>query len=90
MLQHQNARKVTYDHRTAVLVPTRQAAEADLRARTVVSVEEGGAALGLSGSTAYQAARTGDLPTLRVGRKLVVPTARLLRLLGDEPSSGAD
>jgi hypothetical protein len=62
----------------------------DLRARTVVSVEEGGAALGLSRSTAYQAARTGDLPTLRVGRKLVVPTARLLRLLGDEPSSGAD
>ncbi len=82
---------MTTEQHTVTSVATRPTLTLeDLRARTVVSVEEGGAALGLSRSTAYQAAKTGDLPTLRVGRKLVVPTARLLRLLGDEPSSGAD
>jgi excisionase family DNA binding protein len=82
---------MTPEQHTVTSVVTRPALTLeDLRARTVVSVEEGGAALGLSRSTAYQATRTGELPTLRVGRKLVVPTARLLRLLGDEPSSGAN
>jgi hypothetical protein len=58
----------------------------DLRARTVVSVEDGGRVLGISRSSAYIAARTGQLPTLRIGRKLVVPTARLLQMLGVEDS----
>lgn len=48
-----------------------------------VTVPEGGQMLaGLSRSAAYQAAKRGDLPTLRVGRRLVVPTARLRSLLG--------
>ncbi|MDP8977143.1 MAG: hypothetical protein M3N17_00900 [Actinomycetota bacterium] len=35
--------------------------------------------------SAYRAAARGDLPTLRVGRRLLVPTARLLQLLGVDP-----
>ena len=38
--------------------------------------------LGVSRSAGYRAAATGDLPTLRWGRRLYVPTARLLELLG--------
>jgi hypothetical protein len=54
----------------------------ELRARTVVSVEEAGSVLDLSRSSAYLAAKRGELPTIRLGRKLVVPVVPLLRLLG--------
>jgi hypothetical protein len=30
----------------------------------------------------YRAAATGDLPTIRLGRRLYVPTARLCALIG--------
>lgn len=47
-----------------------------------MTVEEAGELLGLSRSSAYRAAARGELPTLRFGRRLVVPTPRLLALLG--------
>ena len=47
-----------------------------------MTVEEAGELLGLSRSSAYRAAARGELPTLRFGRRLVVPTRRLLTLLG--------
>jgi excisionase family DNA binding protein len=46
-----------------------------------LSVEEAGALLGLSRSAAYRAAQSGELRTLRYGRRLLVPTVPLLRLL---------
>jgi excisionase family DNA binding protein len=46
-----------------------------------VSVEEAAVLLGVSRSAAYRAARAGQLKTFRLGRKLRVPTAPLLRLL---------
>jgi excisionase family DNA binding protein len=47
-----------------------------------ITVEEAGELLGLSRSAAYRAASEGQLPTIRFGRKLKVPTPRLLALLG--------
>lgn len=47
-----------------------------------ISVERAGEVLGISRRSAYRAAATGQLPTLRLGRRLVVPTPRLLELLG--------
>jgi excisionase family DNA binding protein len=47
-----------------------------------VSVEQAGEWLGLGRSAAYEAARRGEIPTLRFGRSLRVPTARLRVLLG--------
>ncbi len=47
-----------------------------------LTVEHGGQLLGISRYAAYQAASTGELPVLRLGRRLVVPTARLLDMLG--------
>ncbi len=58
----------------------------DPRESPTLSVEEGGRLLGLGRDAAYQAARTGELPVLQFGRKLRVPTARLLALLGAEPN----
>lgn len=60
----------------------------DLRGRATISVEEAGALLGIGRSGAYGAAGRGEIPTLRIGRRLVVPTARLLRMLGDEGQPG--
>jgi excisionase family DNA binding protein len=50
--------------------------------RGVLSVPEAGSLLGLGRSASYEAARRGDLPVLRFGRRLVVPRARILRMLG--------
>ena len=47
-----------------------------------LTVEEAGEMLGISRRSAYRAAARGDLPTLRLGRRLLVPTHKLLALLG--------
>jgi hypothetical protein len=59
-----------------------------LRELPTVSVEIAGAALGLGRASAYAAARRGEIPTLRLGKKLAVPTERLLKLL-EEPADQA-
>jgi hypothetical protein len=40
-----------------------------------------GQALGLGRTATYAAAERGDIPTIRIGRRIVVPTAGLRRLL---------
>lgn len=50
-----------------------------------ISVEEAGDILGVSRRSAYRAAARGEIPTLRIGRRLLVPTRRLMQLLGLEP-----
>jgi excisionase family DNA binding protein len=47
-----------------------------------ISVEQAAKLLGVSRSAAYRAAASGQLPTLAFGRRLRVPTAPLLRMLG--------
>jgi excisionase family DNA binding protein len=51
-------------------------------AEPTISVERAGRLMGVSRNSAYEAARTGELPVLRVGRRLLVPTAKFLALLG--------
>lgn len=49
---------------------------------------DAGEFLGIRRSSAYKAAREGEIPTIRLGRRLVVPVARLrvmLGLDGDDP-----
>lgn len=55
-----------------------------------VSVEEACALLGLSRRSAYRAVERGELPVLRFGRRLLVPTAKLLVLLGLRPDGPVD
>ena len=47
-----------------------------------ITVEHAGQLLGVSRRSAYRAAAAGEIPTLRLGRRLLVPTQRLLALLG--------
>jgi hypothetical protein len=55
----------------------------DWRDLTTVSVPVGGAILGVSRNTSYTAVKSGDLPAIRPGRRLVVPVYGLRRLLGE-------
>lgn len=56
----------------------------ELGGRATITVEEAAAILGIGRSAAYEAARRGQLPTRRLGRRLFVPVPALLRWLGDE------
>ena len=49
--------------------------------RLTCSVGEAARLLGISRSTAYACARTGQLPVLRLGRRIVVPLAAIAELL---------
>ncbi len=53
-----------------------------LEGRLTISVEEAAALLGLGRTAAYEAARRGELPTRRLGRRIVVPVPLLLEWLG--------
>ncbi|WP_341250703.1 helix-turn-helix domain-containing protein [Euzebya pacifica] len=65
----------------------------DLRGRATITVPEAGVLLGIGKGLAYDAARAGDIPTIRIGRRLLVPTHHLLRQLGvplnDEAPGGS-
>jgi excisionase family DNA binding protein len=54
--------------------------------RQTISVEEAGLKLGISRNSAYEAARRGEIPTIKIGRLLLVPKAAFARLL--EPTTG--
>jgi excisionase family DNA binding protein len=47
-----------------------------------LTVEQASEILGLPARTTYRAAARGEIPSLRIGRRLLVPTGRLLDLLG--------
>jgi excisionase family DNA binding protein len=53
-----------------------------------ITVEEAAELVGMSRSAAYRAAARGQLPTVRLGRRLRVPTAKFLSMLGLEPEPG--
>jgi excisionase family DNA binding protein len=53
-----------------------------LEGRLTVTVEEAAGVLGLGRSAAYEAARRGEIPTRRLGRRIVVPVPLLLQWLG--------
>ncbi len=54
----------------------------DPREQPTMTIEEARRFLNISRASAYSAAASGDLPTIRIGRRLLVPTAALRRLLG--------
>lgn len=51
-------------------------------APATITVPQAGQVLGISRGGAYRAAATGELPVLAIGRRLLVPVAALLALLG--------
>mgnify|MGYP000977379496 CR=1 FL=1 len=55
-----------------------------LRGRSTCSVDEAAELLDIGRSTAYAAARDGSLPVIRLSHRLLVPTAKLLAMVGVE------
>jgi excisionase family DNA binding protein len=51
----------------------------------VYTVAELAIALGVAPATAYRAIRLGDLPALRIGKRLVVPRAAVAEMLRKPP-----
>jgi excisionase family DNA binding protein len=52
-------------------------------------VETAATMLGISRALAYQLVSGGELPSIKLGRRVVVPRAALLRLVSGEPGKGA-
>jgi excisionase family DNA binding protein len=51
-------------------------------------VEDAARVLGISRSAAYEGVRRGEIPAIRIGNRIVVPTAELWRMLGLRPEPG--
>jgi len=51
-----------------------------------VTVEEAGRIIGVSRGGAYEAVKRGEIPVIRIGKKIRVPKAALERLLNVEPA----
>ncbi len=49
--------------------------------RLCISVQEAGERLGIGRVSAYEAARRGDIPTVRIGRRILVPVKALEAML---------
>jgi excisionase family DNA binding protein len=56
-------------------------AESSLDRRLVYEVPEAGEMLGLTRNASYEAAKRGDIPTIRIGRLLRVPRAAFHQML---------
>lgn len=53
-----------------------------IRGRLTTDIRTAAEVLGIGLNQAYRAAKAGDIPTLRLGGRLVVPVRPLLALLG--------
>lgn len=53
-----------------------------------MSVEQTGEVFGISRASAYEGVRTGEIPSIRIGRRIVVPTAAVCQMLGIGTSAG--
>lgn len=56
--------------------------------RKTYTVEEAAEVLGLSRNSAYEGIRSGDIPAIRVGRRLLIPKVALDRLLREGAENG--
>lgn len=77
------AQRSTRERPAGSLVP-------DPRKQPTITVKEAAALLGISERSAYDAVHRGEIPVIRLGRRMTVPTVPILRMLGlDDVSSSA-
>ena len=62
----------------------------ELRLRPTITVQEYARFIGVSKDTAYEAAARGELRVLRLGRRVLIPTATVLRDLGYDVDGGRE
>ena len=58
--------------------------------RKVLTVEQAAALLGIGRSAAYEAVHRNEIPSLKIGRRLLVPISALERMLADAGSGKPD
>lgn len=54
------------------------------REPVVITVEEAAALARVSRQSAYEAVRRGEIPTVRLGRRILVPREKFLRMLSGD------
>ena len=59
--------------------------------RLTLSVEQAAAALGISRASAYEAVHRGEIPHIKIGKRMLIPRASLDRMLSaaDQPQDRA-
>jgi excisionase family DNA binding protein len=57
--------------------------------RQTLTVSEAGKALGISRGAAYESVRRGEIPAIRLGKRLVVPRQALDRMLAEAGAATA-
>jgi excisionase family DNA binding protein len=62
----------------------------DLPDRPALTIQEAAKLLGISKSLAYAAAASGALPAIRIGGRLIVPRAKLAKMLGGEAAANVE
>jgi excisionase family DNA binding protein len=55
--------------------------------RLTLTVEEAAETLGISRAFAYESVRRGDIPSIRIGRRILVPKVALERMLDGDVSA---
>ena len=66
-------------------------AEKEHQDRMTLTIQEAAEMLGIGRNQGYEAARNGQIPTIRIGRRLLVPRPAFERLLKQEtPLRDAD
>ena len=60
----------------------------ELLSRTTLTIEEMSLTLGIGRNSAYEAVKRGDIPSIRIGRRILVPTKALERKLSEAGGKG--
>jgi excisionase family DNA binding protein len=55
--------------------------------KATLTVPEAAELLGIGRALAYEGVRDGSIPSVRIGRRVLVPRAKLLALLGEEANT---
>jgi len=58
--------------------------------RLTLSIAEAAELVGISRTTAYELAQSGELPTVRLGRRILVPVNQLAEVLGTDVDAVLD
>jgi excisionase family DNA binding protein len=65
------------------------ALESEVRGRATVSIVDAARRLGIGRNQAYAAAARGEIPVIKIGKRLLVPKAALDRMLEGAPTEAA-
>lgn len=60
----------------------------DLESRITLTIDEVASLLGIGRTAAYEAARRGEIPTRKLGRRVLVPVPAFRAWLGDDNNGG--